>query len=466
MATIVQQVDATIALSGDTMSITGVAAGNTLFIGLTGTTSGSRSFAPSSDIDGAFTTVADDNPSTSRISAMFALFNASGGNHTVSFGWPGGVTVQVTCIEVEADFDETFIWRQYTEPSSTNSHQMVDPTDPMSTSGGAFWFGVANLHASTGDQTALGDWTELTSPAGNQHYRQYIDDTAARSNEYGAWQGSGSARLGQSTVAAFPYAASGVTGTAAAEAPPATASVSGTPIVAGSAAATAAAADVDAAGTPAISGAAAAQAPTAAADAAGAPIVSGSGDTDAPAATAAAQGTPVVTGTADASAPPATADANDQQDAIGTVDASAPAASASASGTPVIVGSAAGEAPAAAADASGAPVVAGQVAADAPAADAQVLGTVVVPGAIAADAPAASASAAGTPVIAGSVSAVAPAATVDADEVVPAIPDVVVAGTVTRRQVEAGAITGRHVGAGTIRPRRVTAGPITQRGQS
>lgn len=200
----------TITSSGDTLTITGVAAGNAILIGLGSTSSGNRSFAPTSNLDGAMTVSVDDDPTVDRISAIFALMNARAGNHAFDFGWIGGVIVRVRLMEVSGIEATGAISRQYTEPSSTNSHQMAGPSAPINTSGGAFFFGVGVLKPTTGDQTALGSWNELSLSAnGNQIYTQYKDEAAAVSNEFGAWQGSGSARIATSTMVAFPHASGG-----------------------------------------------------------------------------------------------------------------------------------------------------------------------------------------------------------------------------------------------------------------
>lgn len=210
MATVVQDLTVTtISGSGDTATITGVAAGNSILIGLVSGASGSRSFAPTSDLDGAMTVSVDDDSGTSRTCAVFALHDASAGNHTFDFGWIGGVSNNVKIIEVSGlDPLGAHLWRQYLEPSSTNSHVMVDPIDLLDTVGAAFFFGVVSLNSSTGDQTALGGYTEL-STSNNQFYWQYKEESGAISNENGAWQGSGTARAGNSTLVAFPLAAVG-----------------------------------------------------------------------------------------------------------------------------------------------------------------------------------------------------------------------------------------------------------------
>lgn len=196
---------------GDTAVINGVTAGNALLVCILGTTSGSRTFALSSDLDGAFDWEIDDDPATSRISGIYALFNASAGNHTITFTWTAGLTAQVKIIEVSGlDALATPIWRQYSEPTNTNSHVMVDPVDLMTTTEAAFFFGAATLNSTTGAQTALGSYTALSTD-NNQRYAQYKEEAGAVSNEDGAWQGSGTARTGNSTLVAFPLAATAVT---------------------------------------------------------------------------------------------------------------------------------------------------------------------------------------------------------------------------------------------------------------
>lgn len=257
------------------------------------------------------------------------------------------------------------------------------------------------------------------------------------------------------TAAAFPLLgwATGVTGTGAVTAEPATASASGSPVASGAAAPSAPAATVSGAGTPTITGTAAPSAPAATADGTGTPRLTGGSEGEAPPADVDGEGTPVIAGTGSVSAQPASVAASGWPVATGTASVSDAPATAAAAGTPVITGSGAAtaapadvsgsgaepgpitgdgavSAPPATVDASGTPIVAGSGTAQAPAPTAAGAGTPVSVGQGAVSSEPGSGVGSGTPVISGTAAVTAPAASVQASEEAQPVYDVIVAAAV------------------------------------
>lgn len=252
-------------------------------------------------------------------------------------------------------------------------------------------------------------------------------DLNGRNTERG-WKGTAFTVTGSPTFADNPRlylprrrssilvpSTSGVSGDVAATASTATASASGTPVVAGTGQPVASTATAATSGTSAVGGTAAATAPTGIAAAAGTPVVTGSASPEASEAqaaasgasavsgsaaaqgeqaTGAAAGTPIVTGGATAEGQAPTVIASDEQDAIGTVDAEAPAGEATAAGAPIVTGTGQAAAGPGQAAAQGASRVTGQVDATAEPPTASSAGTAAITGAVAvtAQAPTVSAS--------------------------------------------------------------------------
>lgn len=202
-----------------TASLTGVAASSTLIVGISQSTSATRTYTVVDSVDGALTAVQLYNPN--RGSHVYVLRGATAGAHTVTVTASGSSGFRIALIEWGGlDALATPVTDTFDDGIDATTHYAS--TSGITTTGGAAIVVVGTLNSATGvsgldpgaDYTEVSLSTSGTGAATLAHFVQYRDTGLAVTGERGEWTTTGTARRGASVIAAFPYPASSGGGSA------------------------------------------------------------------------------------------------------------------------------------------------------------------------------------------------------------------------------------------------------------
>ncbi len=193
--------------SASAATLTSVAAGNTLVVTIAQTTSATRTYTVSSNLDGSLTAAVSHN--VGRGAHVFYLHNASAGNHTLT------ATVSSTVINFEISAQEwsgldtgaSPITGTFDTGSNATGHFSA-AVGSIDTTTGAAIIVSAVLNATGSTTTAGTNYTKITpNGATAQAFFQHYDAASAVTDDRGEWSSS-TARQVVGCMAAFPVAAS------------------------------------------------------------------------------------------------------------------------------------------------------------------------------------------------------------------------------------------------------------------
>jgi hypothetical protein len=186
-----------------TPSITGVTGGNSLVVVVVQTTTTNRSYTATSDVDGAFTSVAEYDPGIGHTLAVLVKHNVTAGAHTVTVTGNGGSPSFDTVVIECSDLSDSATPITSTFAGALGNTHYCAAVGSVDTTTAAFFVCAATLDGTPTTTTPGSGYTEITSTQGNR-FIQYKREAAGVTDERGEWTHTVTARTERGLIVAFP----------------------------------------------------------------------------------------------------------------------------------------------------------------------------------------------------------------------------------------------------------------------
>ncbi len=198
------------AVGSTSLSLTGVAAGNTVIVLIAQYSADNRTYSVSDDVVGAYTNDKFFQGSTARRVSFQSFRNHPGGNITISVTPSASSQFVAAAIEVSGlDDAATPITGEFSDAGNTNTHHCA-AVGEIDTSGAALILiaGALNSQAGVTSVNPTGSYTEIDAGL-NQAFLAYWDAPSAVTDERGQWTSGGTARTGIGAIIAYPAGVGG-----------------------------------------------------------------------------------------------------------------------------------------------------------------------------------------------------------------------------------------------------------------
>lgn len=184
-----------------TLTLLSVAAGSTLIVGVSQSSTTARTYTVASTVGGA-TFTQRQRIANGRVSEIWEAANVGVGTHTLTITASTSATFQGLVVEVgNIDPAAPFDAASQLGSATTTSH-LSAAVGAIDTAPNVYCFTVGTTSSDAGTVTAGANWTSLTQGAGNLNYAQYRISAGALTDERGAWT-SGTSRADDNCIASF-----------------------------------------------------------------------------------------------------------------------------------------------------------------------------------------------------------------------------------------------------------------------